>query len=549
MRADKVLRATRWDPAVVLASIGANTLSLVVPMSMIHLYDRILPNESYETLAVLGVLVCVAIVAEIVLRTARRIILERAGEIFELSTYPALFDCLVNADPSGADSLGAGRLHASVGAVDRLRRLHTGETAFAILDLPFACLFLAVIAVISPLAGTIVTGILLLTFLVLRSARRHSLRLQEDKRESEQRRYNFLIEVLDRIDVIKAMQIENPMRRRYERLMGGAAATEADTAKISQFSQGFTATVGAFSPVVIACLGAMLVIDEQITVGALAAIILLTGRIIQPALRVEAFLAGLSLTKLERREMENLLSLPYTRTGERALKGIDEIEFEDVSSMEEDERPFAFQNINLRLRRGDCVAVTGPTRASSSAFLRLFLGESELHGVVRINGQSYTKYASHDRLRHIRYLDRDQPLLNGTLLDNFTKFQRHEHHDDAIALANRLGLGRWLAQTSEGFDLRVGGSRGVGLSGSMLDVASFVSRLVDEPDVLLFDRANASLDLDADQRLLNYLTEQRSSRITLICSDRPSYQALADWTLDITPFLTRHVPTSMMQVA
>ncbi|MEM7718014.1 MAG: ABC transporter transmembrane domain-containing protein [Pseudomonadota bacterium] len=539
MRADTILRATRWDPAVVLASIGANMLSLVVPMSMIHLYDRILPNQSYETLAVLAALVGAAILAEVILRTARRVILERAGEVFELKMYPALFDCLVNADPKASDKLGAGRLHSSVGAVDRLRRLHTGETAFAILDLPFACLFLAVIAAISPLAGAIVALILLVTFLVLRTARRLSLRLQEDKRAGEQRRYSFLIEVLGRIDVIKAMQIENPMRRRYERLMGGAAVLEAETVKISHFAQGFTATVGAFSPVIIACLGAVLVIEQQITVGALAAIILLTGRIIQPALRVEAFLAGLSMTKLEREEVEDLLSLPYLREGTQTLSRIDVIELEGFSSLADDGGTRAFENVNLILRRGDCVEITGPSRSASSAFLRLFLGETETHGGFHINGTDHAAFASRERLRHIRYLARDQALLNGTLLDNFTNFQRKDYQDDAIALANRLGLGQWLAQTTDGFDLQVGGNQGGGLSRSMLDIASNISRLVDQPDVLLFDRANASLDRETDRRLLNYIAEQRASRITLICSDRPSYQALADWTLDITPFLRR----------
>ena len=358
MRADSILRASRWDPAVVFASFAANLLSLVVPMSMIHLYDRIIPNLGYETLAALCFVVVGAVLTEVVLRSTRRFLLERAGEAFEFRSYRAALACIVNADPARSEKLSRGRQISSLGAIERLRSIHTGDVALAILDLPFACLFLAAVTLISPLAGGIVAGILALSFLILRIARSQTLRVQKQKREIEERRYSFLTETLSGIEVIKSMHVEDAMQRRYERLMGQTAKVSAETVRISHFAQGFTAIVGAFSPVVIGCVGAFLVIEAQITVGALAALILLTGRIIQPALRVEAFLAGLSVTDVERTALEDVLSMPMLASGQTPLRRIDTLAMKDVIADAKDDASFAFVGVDLELKRGDCVAIT-----------------------------------------------------------------------------------------------------------------------------------------------------------------------------------------------
>ena len=537
MRIDSIFRSAHWDPAVVLASIGANTLSLVVPISMIHLYDRIIPNAGFETLAVLGIVVVVAILWEAVLRNARRAILERAGEQFELRSYSCAFDVVVNGEPTVVDSFSRGRLMTGINSIERLRNMHTGDTALALLDLPFALLFLAAVSLISPVSGLVVSSILVSTLFVLTLSRKQSFRVQAKKRDLDARKTSFLGEVFSGIEAIKSLSIEEAMCRRYERLVGSSAETEAATAKISQFAQGFTATFAAFSPVLIACIGAFQVMNGQMTIGALAAVILLTGRIIQPALRVEAYLAGLSSVEVERRELEDILSTPKLQVGKHRLGGIERLDFKQVSTLPTAGKTFWFEKVDLSLARGDCVAIVGPSHQACSTFLRLFLGEEQLDGEYRINGQDYTDFTLGQRYRQVRYLTRGDPLLSGTLMENLSNFDASANHDGALELANKFGLDKALSTTKDGFNLLVGEKANGDLPSSMADVVTVIAGLVDSPDVVLFDNVNAAFDRETDQRFLELVEEGKSKRITLISTGRPSFQNLAERTFDVTPYL------------
>ena len=539
MRVDSIMTAARRDPAVLLASIGANMLSLVVPLSMIHLYDRIIPTQGYETLTVLGIVVAGAILGEVVIRAARSMILEHAGEKFELVAYNAAIDTLLNADPRSVENSTRGRLQRNISAIEKLRELQTGPTALAILDLPFAILFLGVILVISPPSGAVLFAILLLTFALLRWARRKSQLLHNERKDFEERRYSFVREALSGIEVIKGLHIERAMCRRYERLMSGTSELGAKNTKNIHAAQGFAATVGAFTPVVVAGMGAFLVIDGSMTVGALAAVILLSGRIIQPTLRVEAFLAGVAASGQEREDLESILCLPRLADGKQDLRHVDRLSLANVATDATSQNGFAFHAVSLSLQRGDCVAITGPSRRACSAFLRLLVGETPISsGTYTMNGDAIENLRLADRHRHVRLASRRNQLLTGTILENMTGFQTTARRDQAIILASRLGLDDTLAKSPEGYELVVGSGGKVTLNTSLADTIGIIGVLSSKPDVLLFDEANATLDRSTDEKLLHILASERAERITVIYSSRPSYQRLATRTIDITPFIT-----------
>ena len=534
---------------MILASFGANLLSLAVPMAMIHIYDRVIPNQGYETLTVLGLVVFGAIFTEIALRSARRYILERAAERFETAAYPAALKSLVTSDPALSNMQSQGELYRSVMAVDRLRGAHVGETSMALLDLPFAFLFLAIIALISPVAGLSVFLILSVAFLVLRVARRRVLAMQMMRKENEARRHSFLTDTLRGLDVVKGMRIEDFMLRRYERLLGSSADISSGTAKSVQLAQGFTAAVGTLSPLLIGSIGALIVIQGDMTVGALAAIVLLTGRIIQPILKVEAFLAGRENIKQDRQDLEDLLALAEAPSGPARLGKIETLKLCGVTTRETSARGVAFQDVDLELHRGDSLAITGADKRTLSAFLRMLAGELPLdQGVIEVNGHSIFEYALEDRQALIRLFSPENTLIEGTLIDNMTVFRPRLYRDRAVELAQQIGIEKAISQSPDGFALRVGPGAKALLPKSLSDAALIVSGLVTDPDVILFDEANAALDREIDQGLLAILEAGRFDRITVLVSNRPSYLKTATQTLDISHFVKDAAPPEETEV-
>lgn len=514
-------------------------------MAMIHIYDRVIPHQGYETLTVLGAVVLCSLLAEIFLRTARRHILERAAERFEIAAYPAVVKALLTSDPALADRTSQGDLYRSVMGIDRLRNVHAGETSMALLDLPFAFLFLGIIVLISPVAGLTIFAVLTVSFLVLRIARSHVLIMQQKRKDNETRRHSFLTETLRGLDVVKGMRTESFMLRRYERLLSGSADISADTARSVQLAQGFTAAVGTLSPLLMGSIGALMVIRGEMTVGALAAVILLTSRIIQPILRVEAFLAGMVNVRQDREELEDILALPQTRSGSKPLGKVQSLALSGVSSEASHATPVAFSGVDLELERGDFLALKGPDKLSQSAFLKLISGDLALtSGTISINGASLFDHALDDRRDRIRYFGPSNTLIEGTLIENMTTFRPREYRDRAIQLAQDIGIEASISQSPEGFELRVGSGAKTQLPKSLADAALIVGGLVTEPDVILFDEANAALDREIDGKLLNMLEKDRDKRITILVSSRPSFLRLANRTLDITPFLSGGVTST-----
>ena len=341
---------------------------------MLQIYDRVIPRQGIETLAALGLIVFIAVAFELALRAARHVLLSIGAERFELHAYHAAVSALLLADPARVDRVGQGKAFARFQAIERLRGLHVGESSVALLDLPFALVFLTVITLLSPAIGAAVVLLVAISFVFLRIARRPIAAQQAARRDVEARRHSFLVEVLSGIASVRNLQIEDFMKRRYERLLNSSASTTGLLAKRMQTAQGFVATVGMLAPFLVATIGAVMVIRHNMSLGTLAAIILLTGRIVQPILRVEAFLAGADDANQARKDLEALLSLPRRKEGKLSVSKVRTIELSDVQvSVGAGSQP-DLKDLNLSLSTGDFLSVSAPTETAATAFLELLGG-------------------------------------------------------------------------------------------------------------------------------------------------------------------------------
>ena len=190
-----VLRSVTWDPAILAASLVANLLSLAVPLAMLQIYDRVIPNQAHETLIVLAAMVAAALIIDAALRLSRARLLAFFAARFEERAYKRTFWSLIMEDPTKRRKVDSGTLVTQMTAIDRLRSQRADGAAAAMLDLPFAGIFLLVMAVLSPIVALTVTITLLITFVVLGYLRRRIDHSRHERLETEARRYSFFSEV------------------------------------------------------------------------------------------------------------------------------------------------------------------------------------------------------------------------------------------------------------------------------------------------------------------------------------------------------------------
>ncbi|MEM6408784.1 MAG: ABC transporter transmembrane domain-containing protein [Pseudomonadota bacterium] len=532
------LKRSLLDPAVIVASLGASVAALALPMAMIQIYDRIIPNQGFSTLAALGIIVLVAILVEFGLRSARGMILSQAGAKFEIEGYRAAAAALLDEDPSKARDDRHGDLMTRLTAIDRLRDLHAGPTSGALLDLPMALVFLGLVSIISPLVAGAMTLLLAASFIHLKRKRARVRDLHRERLEIEARRQSFLTEVLDKVDTVRSLRIEDQMERRHERLLARSGEITDQLVASIHSAKSFAASVGMAAPLIVALTGAWLFTQDALTIGSLAATVILTGRIVQPVLQFEAYVAGADNARVAAEDYRVLVDRTPRKGGDVPMVSAKTLELIDVSTDPEDDTGVAFQNISVRFERGSCSHIKAPSKMHGSAFLRLIAGEIALtRGAILIDGKDLADYRVEDRLAAIRLLTAPHRLLTGTLMENLTNFSGHRYQETALNLAREIGLDQHVIPTVEGYGMSVGQSEKDGLPRSLADALGMVSALVTDPDIILFDEPNVALDRETDARLLEMVKGWTHKKTVIMMTSRPSFARLADREIDISQWV------------
>ena len=307
---NKIDSPSHWRRAdVLLASIVLNITSLALPLVILQVYDRILPNKALDTFALMISALLFATIIEVFLRIARSTILAWKGAQYEHATTMGLLDHVLHADLVKFESETVGRHLDKIDAVKQIREFYSGQTILMLVDLPFVIVFLTLIWVFAQelvLVPLTVMAIFALVSYVMGKKLKATL---SEKSNASERKQNFLIEVLQGMHLIKSMALESPMMRRLERLQANSAQWVYELSNINSVIQSIGAT---FSQVVMMCfvgLGSIYVVNGDLTVGALAAGTMLSGRVMQPALKAMGLwtqLQGVSIAQAKVQEFKNI---------------------------------------------------------------------------------------------------------------------------------------------------------------------------------------------------------------------------------------------------
>ncbi|MGB0732843.1 MAG: ATP-binding cassette domain-containing protein [Pontibacterium sp.] len=200
----------------------------------------------------------------------------------------------------------------------------------------------------------------------------------------------------------------------------------------------------------------------------------------------------------------------------------------------EKDAPPVLRDINLVIKAGEAIAITGTNGVGKSTFLNLLNGLLEpSSGEVQLDGKPLTDYDAEYLRFHIGYAPQSGVLYEGTILENMTLFRHGEVIDQALMLAKHLGLDGVIARLPEGFDTRVGGATVERLSAAVKQQILMIRALVGNPRVMLLDDTNACFDLKSDAKLLNLLMRVKGQRTLVVVTARPSFMRFCDRAFEL----------------
>ena len=513
---------------LVIATIAINLLSLALPIMVLQIYDRIMTNRSESTLSVLAIGVCLAILFEAILRIARAYTTGWTGMVYEYTMAANAMRQYINADPARLKIEGAGKQIQNLGAFSKLRDFYGGQTLVTIVDIPFALMFLVLISYLTgKLAFVPLTLIIIFTCITWFMGNKLMRALQvQDK--NDDRRYNFIIETLQGIHSIKSYGIESVFQRRYERLEEDSSLSSYNTSLISTEGYTFGVFFNEIMIISVVTFGAPMVINGELTTGALIATILLSGRLMQPIQKALFLWTQFQDYRIASSKAEDMFSIPQIdrSTTDTERQKLGHIKLNNVGFGYGEKT--VFSNINLELNIPDVIAIHGPSDAGKSTLLRLIAGISEPStGEVIIDGIKSSTLISEDLVHHVGFITAENTMFQGTIMENLTAFDDTKE-EQAIELAHLLSIDKEVDILPQGYETKINDGFVDTIAPGIKQRIAIVRVLLNKPKIILFNNADKGLDKEGYNHLIKLLTMLKGSVTMILTTDDHNISKLAD---------------------
>ena len=521
---------------VLAASFLVNVFALAIPLFTMNVYDRVVPNHTFDTLWVLAIGVMTVYIFDFVMRGLRGYFIDIAGKKIDIILSANIFE-KIQAIRMEARPASVGAIASSVQEFESFREFITSATITTLVDLPFLVLFLLIIwwlggAVVIPVLVAIPL-ILLVSFLVQRSL---GAVIAETFRTSSQRQAT-LIETLSGLETIKAIGAEGPMQRRWEQLIGHLGKLSLKARVLSLLAVNSATFFQQLATVGVVIVGVYLISDRQMTMGALVACSLMTGRALAPLSQVASLLTRFHHAQAALGGINRMMALPVEREPGKNFVNrptfFGEIEFKNVTFNYPGQQISALKNVSFHIRAGDHVGIIGRIGSGKTTIEKLILGLYQpTEGSVWVDGIDIRQIDPAELRKNIGYVP-DEPLLFfGTVKDNIVLGAPYVDDLAVINAADISCAAEFINRHPQGFDMPIG-ERGVGLSSGQKQTVAMARALLLDPPLLLLDDPSNSLDNRSEDNLKGKLTQYTKGKTLILITHRASMLTLVDRLLVI----------------
>lgn len=518
-------------PSIVLASLISNLMATGLPIAILIIYDRVLPNASEYTLTLLTAGVLGAVAIDVVIRIARGAIVGHRAARYGHRAFLGVMEKVFAADPRSFQAESTAMHLERLGAIDAIRESRAGYLPQLLVDFPFFILFVALVFLIGGPLGFVLLSFVAVTAVAALASGLSVRTRMEARQTNSSAQSNFLTEVLSGIATIKSYAMEPLMKRRYERVMESSATITARLVQGSITAQALTNLVTQAAQIAIVAAGSLAVINGTMTIGGIAACMLLTGRALQPLNRASMLWSQYQSVRIAKQRIRELAAMPTIASGggimRESLHGT--IEFRDVSFGYTGGRPI-FEDLNLTVDAAETVLVSTRGTWSGKSSLLALAGHILLpdRGVVLYDNIEAEAFDDEWLRSRIAYLGPNPALFDGTIFDNITGFDPSPEHIETVEdVAEELGLTEAVSKLPLGFQTEVRARGSEALPASIRQQIPIVRALSRFPDIILVDECNSNLDREADDLFRAALARRQTSTTILLVTPRPSFQALA----------------------
>ncbi len=507
--------------AALLFSMVVNALMLTGPLYMLQVYDRVLGSGSEATLVALSVLVVGLFVAMGVLEYARSKVMAIVGARFQERLDRRVFTAAMKRSavvPNDTAAITAQR------DLEAIRTFLASPILLALMDLPWTPLFIAAIFIFHPLLGwlAVLGGATLIAVTVLNQIL--SKAPQKDAGLASVQSERIADQLKAEAETLQALGMSGAGFDRWQTARTTSLAKGMVAAGVAGGFGALTKTFRLFLQSAMLGLGAWLVLQDQLTAGAMIAGSILMGRALAP---IETAVGQWSLAQRANEAWHRLAELlkrepiPQPRTALPRPRAI--LEVEGVSIGPPGEQVALLRMVSFQLAPGQALGVIGPSGAGKSTLAKALTGVwRPLVGKIRLDGAAIDQYDPDVLGRLIGYLPQRITLFDGTIAENIARLDIQPDSARVVEAAKKADAHDMIVRLPQGYDTRVSASGGR-LSGGQMQRIGLARALYGDPVLLILDEPNSNLDNTGSIALNAAIrTMKAEGKSVLIMAHRPA---------------------------
>jgi ATP-binding cassette subfamily C protein LapB len=512
------------------AALLINVMALAMPLFTMNVYDRVVPNRAMETLWVLALGIVLIIGVDMVLRSLRGYFIDLAGARIDMKLSASIMERVLGVRME-ARPAAVGAFASNLRSFESVRDFITSASVTAFIDLPFALLFVVVIALIA--WQLIIPVLLAIVFVVIYAyVLQHKMHaLSETTYRAGALRNATLIESLTALETIKTQGAEGLMQAKWEKTVSYVAGINNQMRFLSAAATNGAMEIQQIVNVVVVIAGVYLIADGRLSMGGLIACTMLTSRAVAPLGQMVGLLMQYHNAKVALTSLEQIMHNPVERPADAnfvhrpELKG--NIEFRDVQFSYPNCQIAALKGLTCRINEGEKVVVIGRIGSGKTTLQKLLLGLYQpTGGAVSIDGVDLRQLDPADLRRNIGYVAQDVTLFYGTLRENISIGAPYADDAAIVAAAEAGGLTEFVNRHPDGFDMMIG-ERGDSLSGGQRQGVAIARAFLMDPPILLLDEPTSAMDFSSEQQFKERLKVLAAHKTVLIVTHRNSLLDLA----------------------
>ena len=515
---------------VLAAALLINVIALAMPLFTMNVYDRVVPNRAFETLWVLALGVLLMIGVDMVLRQLRGYFIDLAGARIDLQLSARIMERVLGLRME-ARPAAVGSFSSNLRSFEVVRDFITSATVTAFIDLPFALLFVFVIALI---AWPLIIPVLLAVVVVVVYAwiLQHKMHeLSETTYRASALRNATLIESLTALETIKTQGAEGVMQSKWEKSVAFVARINNRLRFLSAAATNGAMEIQQAVNVVVIIVGVYLISVGELSMGGLIACTMLASRAVAPLGQMVGLLMQYHNAKTSLSSLDEVMKKPVERPADAAfvhrpeLKG--EIVFDKVGFSYPGAQLAALKGFSCDIPAGERVVVIGRVGSGKTTMQKLLLGLYQpTEGAVTIDGVDVRQLDPADLRRNIGYVGQDPTLFYGTLRENIAIGAPFADDAAILAAAEVAGLSEFVNRHPDGFDMLIG-ERGESISGGQRQGVAIARAFLMDPPILLLDEPTSSMDYTSEQQFKQRLQTFAAHKTVIIVTHRNSLLDLA----------------------